>query len=360
MSTSTKYRAAIIGVGKAIERTWAKGGGHKIAYDHARALNLLAGVSVTTSADINAENLAAFNAEFQVTRGYADYREMLEKEKPDIVGICTYVGLHARMVIDAARAGAKIILCEKPFVSSPAEIQAVRAVVEETGVTLGIAHMRRFKPCFIQARDLVASGAIGDPVILCGGLGGWDLSEFGSHWIDLMRFIRDDLPVSYVMGQARVREAKGYGHTMEDHAIAYFEFADGCRALVDGGRNFSPPEGSDYPPRPGSDIRIVGTGGVISISEGKEINLINGKGHTVIDASGTSEVWELLYSSLLTQYEGGAESPVSFARCVPTAEINLGAYLSAVKGDRVDLPLSGSDVTYDRWPLDELAARAQA
>ena len=63
---------------------------------------------------------------------------------------------------------------------------------------------------------------------------------------------------------------------------------------------------------------------------------------------------------LITQFEGGAESPVNFTRCVPTAEINLGAYLSAVKGDRVDLPLSGSDAAYDRWPLDELAARAQA
>jgi predicted dehydrogenase len=358
MNTAPKYRAAIIGVGKASNRTWAKGGGHKIAYDHARALNLIAGVRVTTSADINAENLAAFNAEFQISQGYADYREMLEKEKPDIVGICTYVGLHARMMIDAARAGAKIILCEKPFVSSPAEIQAVRAVVEETGVTLGIAHIRRFNPCFIKARDLVASDTIGDPVILCGGLGGWDLSEFGSHWIDLMRFIRGDMPVNYVMGQARVRDAKGYGHTMEEQAIAYFEFDDGCRGIVDGGRSFAPPDGSGYPERSGWDIRVVGTKGVITITESKELNLINEKGHTIIDASENPDPWEPLYASLITQFEGGAESPVSFARCVPTAEINLGAYLSAVKGDRVDLPLAGSDVAYNRWPLDELAARA--
>ena len=360
MNTSSQYRAAIIGVGKANDRTWAKGGGHKIAYDHAQALNRIAGVRVTTSADINAGNLAAFNAGFQVTQGYVDYREMLEQEKPDIVGICTYLGLHSRMVIDAARAGAKVILCEKPFVSSPAESQAVREVVQETGVTLGIAHIRRFSPCFIKSRALVASGAIGDPVILCGGLGGWDLSEFGSHWIDLMRFIRDDMPVRYVMGQARVRDAKGYGHRMEEHAIAYFEFADGCRGIVDGGRSFAPPEGSEHPTRSGWDIRVVGTGGVMTITEGKEINLINDKGHTVIDASENSDTWELLYTSLITQFEGGAESPVNFTRCVPTAEINLGAYLSAVKGDRVDLPLSGSDAAYDRWPLDELAARAQA
>ena len=98
----------------------------------------------------------------------------------------------------------------------------------------------------------------------------------------------------------------------------------------------------------------------MTITEGKEINLINDKGHTVIDASENSDTWELLYTSLITQFEGGAESPVNFTRCVPTAEINLGAYLSAVKGDRVDLPLSGSDAAYDRWPLDELAARAQA
>lgn len=45
------------------------------------------------------------------------------------------------------------------------------------------------------AKELIEARAIGDPVIYCGGLGGWDLAEFGSHWIDLMRYIHGDQPV---------------------------------------------------------------------------------------------------------------------------------------------------------------------
>lgn len=358
MNTSPRYRAAIIGVGNAAQRTWNKGGGHKIGYDHAAALNRLPGVRVTTAADINAANLAAFQTEFSVSSGHADYREMLARDRPDIVGICTYVGLHARMIVDCARAGVKIVVCEKPFVASTAELAEVRRVVEETGVALGVAHIRRFTPCFVQTRDLLHAGAIGTPVMLFGGLQGWDLSEFGSHWIDLMRFFRDDMPVTYVMGQARVRGARGYGHTMEDHAVAYFEFADGCRALVDGGRGFRTPDGAPYPPRDDWGIRVVGTRGSLYVKEETSIELTNDQGFTVIDASAKADNWTLLYGSLITQHEGGAESPVSFARCVQTAEINLGAYLSAVKRDRVDLPFSPEDAACARWPLDELANQA--
>lgn len=348
-------RAAIIGVGKAAQRTWSKGGGHKIAYDHAEFLNQIPAVRVTTAADINAENLAAFATTFDLSQTYADYREMLRLERPDIVGICTYLGLHAQMVIDAARAGVRIIVCEKPLVSSPAELEAIRQVVEKTGVVLGVAHIRRFKPCFIQARDLVKARAIGQPVLMCGGLAGWDLSEYGSHWIDLIRFIHSDTLVKYVMGQVRVRDGAGYGHRMEDHGIAYFEFADGCRGIVDGGRGFAPPEGTDYPSRPGSDIRIVGTEGVITIAEDKTLQVVNAKGRQTIDVSASVPVWRLLYESLIEQANGGPVSPVAFARCVQTAEINLGAYMSSWLRDRVDLPFNETVSAYKEWPLDAIA-----
>jgi predicted dehydrogenase len=358
MSTPS-YRAAIIGVGPAKPRTWAKGGGHKIGYHHAEGLNRLPGVKVVSAADINPENLAAFQAEFGLTSGFTDYREMLAREKPDIVGICTYVGLHAEMILACIRAGVRIILSEKPFVSSPAEFKAVSEAVAASGVVLGIAHIRRFAPCFEKARDLVRSGALGDPVMMGGGLGGWDLSEFGSHWIDLMRFLRDDLPVSYVMGQARVRDLRGYGHAMEDHALAYFEFADGCRGVVDGGRSFAPPEGSPFPQRPGWDIHVLGTRGMLAITENKEIRVADSTGFRVVPVDEPYDAWTLLYGSLLTQHQGGEESRVSFRRCGPSAEINLGAYLSALRGDRIDLPLSGRDLEHARWPVEDLAELAR-
>lgn len=330
MSSSTPLlNAAIIGVGKAATvRTWEKGGGHQIGYDHAAALNAQPGVRVTTAADIDATNLAAFQARFGLERGHADYRQMLAQDRPDIVAICTYVGLHARMALDCIAAGVKVILCEKPLVASPAELRAISAAAEKAGTIFGVAHIRRFSPCFLKARELLLGGAIGRPVLLAGGLEGWDLAEFGSHWIDLMRFLRDDAPVVQVMGQARVRATRGYGHSMEEHAIACFEFADGCRGLVDGGRGLVPDRSGD--------IRVVGTEGLLTISENKEVNVFSARGHERFDTPTTNDTWHDLYASLLAWRAGGPESPVSLRRCAPSAEIFLAAYGSGAGGVPAD------------------------
>jgi predicted dehydrogenase len=154
------------------------------------------------------------------------------------------------------------------------------------------------------------------------------------------------------MGQARVRNARGYGHSMEDHAVAYFEFADGCRGLVDGGRGL-------VPERTG-DIRVVGTEGLLTIKENVEVNLYTARGHERIPTPTDCDLWRELYASVIAWSAGGPESPVSLRRCYQTAEINLAAYLSALRGDRVDLPFAGSDADYATWPVDALAARAAA
>lgn len=65
-------KAAIIGVGKSTERTWAKGGGHKIGYIHAEAIDAIPGCRVTTAADIDETNLNAFVAAYGTERGYKD------------------------------------------------------------------------------------------------------------------------------------------------------------------------------------------------------------------------------------------------------------------------------------------------
>ena len=45
-------------------------------------------------------------------RYYTDYREMLDREKPDLVSVATSDHLHADITVDAANGGARAILCE--------------------------------------------------------------------------------------------------------------------------------------------------------------------------------------------------------------------------------------------------------
>ncbi len=55
--------------------------------------------------------------------------------------------------------------------------------------------------------------------------------------------------------------------------------------------------------------------------------------------------------------EGGPEPLLGWSNMRRSAELNLAAYLSAVKGDRIDLPLAKDDLTLAEWPVELLARR---
>src|SRR3712207_8033344 len=57
----------------------------------------------------------------------ADFREMVEKEKPDIVSVCLWHGQHAPTVIAVAALQPKLILCEKPMATSLGEAEQMRS-----------------------------------------------------------------------------------------------------------------------------------------------------------------------------------------------------------------------------------------
>jgi len=344
------YTAAVIGVGKA-GGGGPKGGGHAIGYTHAEMFKHNERVRLEAGADINAENLAAFKDKFGVPKGWSDYRAMLRELQPDLVSIGTYVGLHKQMIEDAARAGVKGILCEKPFLASPAELQAVRRIVAETGVKIAVGHMRRYRPAFERARELYNDGTVGQPVLCTAGIKGWDLSEWGSHWLDMFRFFHQDRPVKWVMGQARVRDFRGYGHAMEEHAMAYFEFEGGGKALLDGGT-----------PIDGGGLTLVGTEGVIRVKDEAQVIVENKQGRTEEDFSKHprhAAIWHELLAELIAWVEGGPEPRVGHTSMFQTSELNLAAYLSAVAGDRIDLPISGKWLEYAQWPVEELARRSK-
>jgi predicted dehydrogenase len=299
-------------------------------------LNLVAG------GDINAENLEAFAAKFEVPGKYLDYRQMLRDVRPDIVSIATGVLPHAEMILAACDAGVRLILCEKPFVASPAQLAAVRAAVARTGTKLAIAHVRRNRPAFMRARELYTSGAIGRPVVCVAGIKDWDLSEWGSHWLDMFRFFHDDQPVRWVFGQARVRGVRLYGKAMEEHAVAYFEFENGGRAM-----------------NGDATMRLVGTEGAIRVFKENKLVIDSPRGQKVeefTDSASTSwqPLWGVALKQLVAWLDGALEPRIGFTYTANSAELNLAAYLSAARRDRIDLPLSEELNQIDEWPLEEI------
>ena len=84
MSPHRKYKAAVIGVGKA-GGGGPKGGGHAIGYTHAQMFQSDPRVQLVAGADPNPQNLSAFAEKFTVPLLYPSAAAMFTNITPDIV-----------------------------------------------------------------------------------------------------------------------------------------------------------------------------------------------------------------------------------------------------------------------------------
>lgn len=88
-------------------------------------------------------------------RVYADYTDMLEKEKPDAVHICTPHYLHAAMACEAMARGIAVFL-EKPMSISEEEIARLLDVEKRTNGRCCVCFQNRFLPRTLELYRLVA------------------------------------------------------------------------------------------------------------------------------------------------------------------------------------------------------------
>ncbi len=93
--------------------------------------------------------------------GYTDYRELLADPDIDAVVISTPDHWHARIAIDAARAGKDIYL-QKPASLTIAEGRALSDAVHRTGRIFQIGSQQRSSIQFRVAAELVRNGRIGE------------------------------------------------------------------------------------------------------------------------------------------------------------------------------------------------------
>lgn len=123
---------------------------------------------------------------------FADYREMMDVAKPDIVAVCPrWLDQHADMILAAAERGIHCYV-EKPFCRNLTEADAIVNACEMSHTRVAIAHPTRYAPALQTIRRLIRDGAIGQVVELRGRGkedrrgGGEDLWVLGSHIMDMV------------------------------------------------------------------------------------------------------------------------------------------------------------------------------
>jgi len=220
MRMADKYRVGIIGCGS-------------IARAHARGYQALDNVEIVAIADPVSEALNEFGDKFGISNRYSDAYEMLDNEQLDIVSVCTWHKLHARMTIAACSHKPKAVLCEKPMATNMMECDAMIIAAKRNNVKLAISHQRRFNAAWMYAKKLVAEGTIGDVrLIFCNSTNQGILND-GSHHFDFMRYVLGDPKAVWVMGNIQ-RKSDRYerGVRIEECAEAVVQFENGTIGLL--------------------------------------------------------------------------------------------------------------------------------
>lgn len=152
----------------------------------------LANTKIVAVADSDAAGRAKAAQRVGCDNTFADYRNMMDEMKPDIVAICPrWLDQHADMMLAAAERGIHCFV-EKPFCRTLEEADAIVAACERAHTKVAIAHPTRYAPAMSTIRRLINDEAIGQVVELRGRGkedrrgGGEDLWVLGSHIMDMV------------------------------------------------------------------------------------------------------------------------------------------------------------------------------
>ncbi len=230
-----KFKAAVIG--------------HTGRGDYGHGLESIFGnrpnIELVAVADPDPAGRARTAAKIGAPRHYADYREMLDWERPNLVSLAMrHAHQHHAIALAALKAGAHVY-CEKPFVTAPVEADELLAEAERRRLKIAVAHTMHMMPEIVRLKQAVAEGLLGELVeVRTFGkqdtrAGGEDMMVLGSHLFDLLRlFLGDPLwCTARVLGQGRditpadrrlVKDNVGY--VAGDQVFAEFAFPKGVNA----------------------------------------------------------------------------------------------------------------------------------
>jgi UDP-N-acetyl-2-amino-2-deoxyglucuronate dehydrogenase len=230
-------------------------GAGEIAVESAAAVAEAPSASLVSVFDVNADLAAELAGRFGA-RPLATLDDLLADDDVDAVYICVPHGFHRETAVRAAGAG-KHVFIEKPMGVTVADAESIVEASAEHRVACGVAFVVRGAPAYAAARDLVASGAIGDVTgfhityrgdkpasYWTGGWSGRATGDWRMHWetagggVLLMNTIHDLDAVLWIAG-VEVRRVHGAIATtsgpgqVEDVGLAILETADGALGSIE-------------------------------------------------------------------------------------------------------------------------------
>lgn len=184
-----------------------------IAATHAKCIQAIPEHEFTAFVDIKLERALAFVNQYG-GHAYQSLEELLEKEKIDVIHICTPHYLHTPMAIYGLEHGVHVFM-EKPPVISREQLVLLQEVTSDK--QLGFCFQNRYNPSIIKVKELLATGSTGSILGARGYVtwnrpesyytssdwrgrleleGGGALINQSVHTLDLLHYLIDDRLVS--------------------------------------------------------------------------------------------------------------------------------------------------------------------
>lgn len=197
----TPLRIAIVGCGAVVDRLYRPA---------LRTLEARGIARVSALVDRDPSRTRALGRHFPSARAVATVEDAMPAE---LTLVTSPPALHAEHALAALAAGSHV-LCEKPMTTTPADAERMVAAARATARVLAVGMTRRLYPCVADARDLIASGALGLPLRFVhreGAAYDWPIStvaafrratagggvlfDVGSHALDLLAVLFGPLAV---------------------------------------------------------------------------------------------------------------------------------------------------------------------
>jgi len=209
-------------------------------------------VTVTAFCNRNVERAKPIKEKYGIERHYTDYREMLEKEKPDFVDIITPPPTHLEMCKIAADLGIHV-MCQKPLAPTFDEAKQIVDYTDNAGIRFMVHENWRFQPWYREIRKLLDAKVVGDKIhsiYFRSRMGdGWGkdayiprqpyfrdyprllVYENGVHFIDTYRYLCGEIKGVYAVLKKLNPVIAG-----EDYAAVIFNFESGATGIWDANR----------------------------------------------------------------------------------------------------------------------------
>lgn len=338
------HRAAVIGLGfiGAGDEVRAEEIGQRVVdlrgSVHSDVLDAHPRTMLVAGASRNAGRRARFRGRFPAARAYADYRELLAAERPEIVSVAANTPAHADITVACAEAGVRCVFCEKPLATSLADADRMLAACATHGVWLVVNHNRRWHPTYQAARRALADRAIGDLVCLYAHWPSGRLGNVGTHLFDALHSVLGQriVAVSGTLDRTGRPDCRGSQYH-DPGGWGMVRLAGGAHGFV---------EASEIlPAQIGFGLRFVGSTGEMALSDrGCVITPYGGEATQVAGPADDVVTMKLAVDEIVSALDGGPPVTSTGEDGLVALEVIIGFHASDRRqGQWVELPLTGED-----------------